>query len=113
MNWEWIERICLLLGGAFGGGWFIRLYNAKSEKNALEIANLQKVITTMREQLDRLEHRLEERDERIDLLEERVDRKHEVIFSAFGCKLVKMPEDCVVIKQWHEKCEKCEVSESH
>lgn len=32
-----------------------------------------------------------------------------VIFSAYGCKMVKVPEnECVVIKNWHKKCEDCD-----
>lgn len=111
LNWEQIEKAGLFLAGAFGGGWFLKLYNARPEKNAIEISNLQSVIDSMQKRLDTLEEKLDKREERIEALEKRVDKKHEVIFSAYGCPLIKKAEDCVVINQWHTKCENCEAIE--
>lgn len=108
MNWELIQEIGLWIGSVLGGGWLINLYKARPEKNAIEIKNMQSILATQQELLDKFEKRLDDRDEVIEELKRRVDLKHEVIFSAYGCRLVKMPEDCVVIKQWHEKCEHCE-----
>lgn len=104
-----IGEILGYIGAFFGGGWILSFYKAKPEKNALEIQNVREAMQVQRELIQALEKRLDTSDERIVMLEKRLDAKHEVIFSAYGCKMVKMPEeDCVVIRNWHKKCEDCD-----
>lgn len=104
-----IGEILGYIGAFFGGGWILSFYKAKPEKNALEIQNVRDAMEIQRELIAQLEKRLDTSDERIVMLEKRLDTKHEVIFSAYGCKMVKMPEeDCVVIRNWHKKCEDCD-----
>lgn len=104
-----IGEILGYIGAFFGGGWILSFYKAKPEKNALEIQNVREAMQVQRELIQALEKRLDLSDERIVMLERRLDTKHEVIFSAYGCKMVKVPEnECVVIKNWHKKCEDCD-----
>ena len=109
MEWTLIGDILTHIGAFLGGGWLLQFYKAKPEKNALEIQNVREAMQVQRELIQALEKRLDLSDERIVMLERRLDTKHEVIFSAYGCKMVKVPEnECVVIKNWHKECEDCD-----
>ena len=111
MEWSVIGELLGYVGTFLGGGWILSFYKAKPEKNALEIQNVREAMQVQEKLIERLEKRLDLSDERIVLLERRLDAKHEVIFSAYGCQLVKSAEnECVVIKNWHRKCDECEAA---
>ena len=114
MKIEVIGEILSYVATFLGGGWILNFYKAKPEKNALEIQNVRTAMEVQSELIAKLEKRLDISDERIVLLEKRLDLKHEVIFSAYGCKLVNIPEeDCVVVQNWHKKCEECKAEKSN
>lgn len=107
MDWATIREILEAVGFFLGGGWLISLYKAKPEKNNLEIENVQKAMEVQAALIKDLDGRIKTLTHDVANLQHRVDLKHEVIYSAYGCKLLRVPEDCVVISEYHKKCAAC------
>ena len=108
-----IGEILTYIGTFLGGGWLLSFYKAKPEKTRIEIDNLRESMKIQKEFISSLDKRINSLSREVTVLNHRVDVKHEVIYSAYGCRLITAPDDCVVIKQYHEKCLSCELNEAY
>lgn len=113
MEWNLIGEILTYVGTFLGGGWIVSLYKAKPEKTHLELDNVREAMGIQKELIASLDKRIDLLSREITVLNHRVDVKHEVIYSAYGCRLISAPDDCVVIKQYNEKCLSCELNEAY
>ena len=111
MDWSGIGDLLTYVGTFLGGGWLLSLYKAKPEKTNLEIKNLREAMEAQREVVGGLKDRVGDLSREVTALHHRVDMKHEVIYSAYGCRLIKMPEDCVVLQEYEKKCLSCSLHE--
>ena len=112
MDWNIIGEILTYVGSFLGGGWLMSLYKAKPEKTHLEIDNVREAMGIQKDLIASLDKRIDSLSREITVLNHRVDVKHEVIYSAYGCRLIATPDDCVVIKQYNEKCLSCGLNEA-
>lgn len=113
MEWNLIGEILTYVGTFLGGGWLLNFYKAKPEKTHLELDNVREAMGIQRELISSLDKRIDSLCREVTVLNHRVDVKHEVIYSAYGCRLISAPDDCVVIKQYNEKCLSCELNEAY
>lgn len=115
----WYEIVTLLVG-AFGGiSGFISIYNAKSNKDTIDITNLSKMLDEAREERDimkqehaemkkDMEQHLESLKEELLNIEER-ERKHLAsIYRAYRCPLYDRQDQCPVLVTFDDnQCETC------
>lgn len=102
-----IGEILGYVGTFLGGGWILSFYKAKPEKQNLELQNVRDAMSIQDKLIESLDKRIDSLSREVSTLHHRVDVKHEVIYSAYGCRLIASPDDCVVIKQYNEKCLNC------
>lgn len=112
MDLTLIGQILTYIGTFLGGGWLINLYKARPEKERLELNNVRDAMEIQKDLITSLDKRVDSLSREISVLNHRVDVKHEIIYSAYGCRLVKTPDDCIVIKNYNEKCLACELNEA-
>lgn len=112
MNWELIFKALSYLGTFLSGGWIINFYNARVDRTHKEIEATEKAMAVQEKLIKALDKRVDGLSREVRLLHKRVDLKHEVIYSAYGCKLFTTPDDCIVIKQYHQKCLDCNLNEA-
>ncbi len=115
----WYEIVTLLVG-AFGGiSGFISIYNAKSNKDTIDITNLSKMLEEAREERDimkqehaemkkDMEQHLESLKDELANIEER-ERKHLAsIYRAYRCPLYDRQDQCPVLVTFDEnECDTC------
>lgn len=115
----WYEIVTLLVG-AFGGiSGFISIYNAKSNKDTIDITNLSKMLDEAREERDimkqehaemkkDMEQHLESLKEELLNIEER-ERKHLAsIYRAYRCPLYDRQDQCPVLVTFDDnQCDTC------
>lgn len=115
----WYEIVTLLVG-AFGGiSGFISIYNAKSNKDTIDITNLSKMLDEAREERDimkqehaemkkDMEQHLESLKEELLNIEER-ERKHLAsIYRAYRCPLYERQDQCPVLVTFDDnQCDTC------
>ena len=94
MDWGLITTIVsgVTALGAFG----LSLYNAKANRNKIEIDNLSRIIDMQGTQIQQLSSKVEK-------LEKRDRVKTEAIQTAYRCKLYENKSDCPVLAHINEK----------
>lgn len=109
-----IITIVISILGAFGGvGGFIALYNAKANKNSIEISNFHQLIEEERAQRESLKAEYESYrqivNEKVDSIKTEVMAMREAnykmtasIYSAFRCAYLEKVEDCIVYKNYQK-----------
>lgn len=115
----WYEIVTLLVG-AFGGiSGFISIYNAKSNKDTIDITNLSNMLDEARKERDimKQEHAEMKKDmqEHLDSLKEELlnieerERKHLAsIYRAYRCPLYDRQDQCPVLNTFDEsECDTC------
>lgn len=115
----WYEIVTLLLG-AFGGvSGIISIYNAKSNKDTIDITNLSNMLDEARKERDimKQEHAEMKKDmqEHLDSLKEELlnieerERKHLAsIYRAYRCPLYDRQDQCPVLNTFDDnECETC------
>lgn len=115
----WYEIVTLLVG-AFGGiSGFISIYNAKSNKDTIDITNLSNMLEEARKERDimKQEHAEMKKDmqEHLDSLKEELlnieerERKHLAsIYRAYRCPLYDRQDQCPVLNTFDDnECETC------
>lgn len=115
----WYEIVTLLVG-AFGGiSGFISIYNAKSNKDTIDITNLSNMLEEARKERDimkqehaemkkDMEQHLESLKDELANIEER-ERKHLAsIYRAYRCPLYDRQDQCPVLVTFDEnECDTC------
>ena len=115
----WYEIVTLLVG-AFGGiSGFISIYNAKSNKDTIDITNLSNMLEEARKERDimKQEHAEMKKDmeQHLDSLKEELlnieerERKHLAsIYRAYRCPLYDRQDQCPVLTTFDDnECETC------
>lgn len=115
----WYEIVTLLVG-AFGGvSGMISIYNAKSNKDTIDITNLSNMLEEARKERDimkqehaemkkDMEQHLESLKDELANIEER-ERKHLAsIYRAYRCPLYDRQDQCPVLVTFDEnECDTC------
>lgn len=117
---NWYELAMGLLGVVGGGAGFISIYQAKSNKQTIDISNLSSIIKEEREERESLRKEYdaykESVDERIRLFKVEFDKMQKnnmkylkAVYQAYRCKYPQNVCDCPVIKAIEESgvCEDC------
>ena len=112
ISFEDIKALITFLGGGVAGGWILNWYKAKPEKTHLELDNVREAMNIQKDLISALDKRVSELSQVVAKLHHRVEMKHEIIYSAYGCKLIKCPDDCIVITQYNKRCGECTNSEA-
>lgn len=125
---EWYNILVLILGG-FGGisgivGGVVTMYNAKSNKDTIDISNFHSLIEderTERTLLAKEYHdykkvvdiRVAEVKKEFELLKEENQKMLRSIYQAYRCKLPPKISDCPVIKMFTDEtmCDECSKKE--
>lgn len=115
----WYEIVTLLVG-AFGGiSGFISIYNAKSNKDTIDITNLSNMLDEARKERDimKQEHAEMKKDmqDHLDSLKEELlnieerERKHLAsIYRAYRCPLYDRQDQCPVLVTFDDnECDTC------
>ena len=110
---SWYEIVAMMLGGGVVSG-ILALYNAKSNKTAVDISNLRAMIEEERKERQNLaqefaDYKAEARGE-IGNLRRRVTAMSEAIYMAYRCRFPETMADCPVIKAY-EACKECRKTE--
>lgn len=118
----WYEILVIVLGslGGLGGisAFIITLYNAKVNKEAIEINNADRLLEASNKLIEKLEEEKQKYEDRVDkkILEYgiKLDKLHSdneamrlAIYNAWRCRLYRDPQDCPVINQYSKFCENC------
>lgn len=115
----WYEIVGLLLG-AVGGvsgivGGFITMYNAKSNKDTIDISNFHSLLEEERTERKNLSQEYHEYKEIVENKVANVKKEFEKlrqenqkmlrsIYQAYRCKLPERMHDCPVIKSFNNDC---------
>lgn len=129
MNWT---EILGLIGGGAGIVALIKagidIYNARSNRNTVDISNMEKMLNDSMSRYDKLEAKFDEFQEEshkyvvelrgqiadckglIAKLEGRINNFEKVVNTAWRCNFPPKIEDCPVIKEYERRhlCESCE-----
>ena len=119
---EWYNILSIVLGSIGGLGGlvtaFLSFYNAKPNKNAIEIDNYHKLLEEEREERELVRQEFKEYKEEVakykqffkekfdELKKENVDLK-DAINQGFKCPHIEKASDCVIIRTI-EECKNCE-----
>ncbi len=122
---NWYELAMGLLGVIGGGAGFISIYQAKSNKQTIDISNLSSIIKEEREERASLRKEYDEYkesvDERIRMFKVEFDKmkKNNVkylkaVYQAYRCKFPQNVCDCPVIKAIEDSgvCDSCLVEDN-
>lgn len=123
---EWYEVLVGVVGILGGGAGLIAIYHARSNKDTIDIGNMQEMLNEAHKMFDELKKEKndqllefqtykEETETRIGKLEERVSRSEErsrnmniAILQGYRCHFPKTSEDCPVIKEYEKRnCDGC------
>ena len=116
---EWYNIVALLIGAAGGIGGLISLYNAKSNKDTIDISNFHSLIEeerTERENLHReyneykeiVEKKVASVKKEFDELRAENQKMLKSIYQAYRCKLPEKLHECPVIKAFSSDCDNCD-----
>lgn len=117
---NWYEIVAMLLGGGVVSG-IVTLYNARSNKDTIDIGNLRALIDEERKERqmmakehqdyrDLVEQKVEQVRARVERLEADNQRMTRAIYMAYRCRFPERDADCPVIKAY-EACAACEKKE--
>lgn len=117
----WYEIIIGILGLLGGGAGFISIYQAKSNKQTIDISNLTSIIEEEREERQALRREYNEYkesvDDRIRMFKAEFDKMKKTnvkylkaVYQAYRCKFPPQSCDCPVIKAIENSglCEHCD-----
>lgn len=123
---EWYEVLVGVVGILGGGAGLIAIYHARSNKDTIDIGNMQEMLNEAHKMFDELKKEKndqllefqtykEETETRIGKLEERVSRSEErsrnmniAILKGYRCHFPQTSEDCPVIKEYEKRnCDEC------
>lgn len=123
---EWYNILSIVLGSVGGVGGlvtaFISFYNAKPNKDALEIDNYHKLLEEEREERELVRQEFKEYKEEVakykqffkekyDALQSKNDRLEDAINLGYKCPLIKEASECVIIRQVEIiDCNKCQTN---
>lgn len=134
MNWL---NIIGAIGGSAGIVALIKagidIFNARSNRNTVDISNMEKMLKDSMERYDKLEQKFDEfqtkSHEYVEGLrtrivgieiksqrqEERINNMEKVINLAWRCKFPENVQDCPVIKEYEKRhlCEGCATCDDH
>lgn len=129
MNWQ---EILGLIGGGAGIVALIKagidIYNARSNRNTVDISNMERMLKDSMERNDKFEKKFDEFqkasheyveglrgrivqiEKRAQKQEERINHMEKVVNVAWRCKYPENVQDCPVIKEYENRhlCENCE-----
>lgn len=123
----WYEIVGVLLGsvGGISGivGGFITMYNAKSNKDTIDISNLHSIIEDERKERETLKKEYYQYrqfvDEKVasvkkdfEELKKENQKMVKAIYQAYRCTYPDKIHDCPVIKSFEDSC-KCEECDSY
>ena len=130
MNWT---EILGLIGGGAGIVALIKagldIYNARSNRNTVDISNMEKMLNDSMNRYEKLENKFDEFqksshqyvtelrgrivkiEEKSQKQEERINDLEKVVNLAWRCEYPKDIKDCPVIKEYEKRklCEGCEL----
>lgn len=116
---EWYNIIIAIIGGIGGVSGIVTLYNARSNKDTIDISNFQKLLDEERKEREILKHDFkaykEGVDERIVLFKEEFDKiKQELnliqkaVFLGYKCKWIEKIEQCPILNEIEKnECNQC------
>lgn len=116
MNWY---EIIVMVVGAFGGvGGLLSVYNAKSNKDTIDISNMRSLIEEERaerqnlsreyhEYKDSVTRKVESVKEEFDALKQENQKMLRAIYQAYRCRFPEETKDCPVI-QMFQNCQDCQ-----
>lgn len=118
---EWYNILSIVLGGGIGGviTAIIAIYNAKPNKNKLDIENYHSLLEEEREERELVRKEFKEYKEEVakykqffkekfDALQKHNDKLEDAINLGYKCKFIKDANDCVIIRQVEViECNKC------
>lgn len=120
---EWYNVLVLIVG-AFGGvGGFISIYNAKSNKDSIDIKNFHSLLEEERierknlaneyhEYKNVVERKVETVKVEFEKLRQDNQKMLKSIYQAYRCRLPEKMHDCPVIAAFNNDCV-CDVCKNH
>lgn len=122
---EWYNILLLIFGGIGGTTGVISFYQAKSNKQTIDISNLSSIIKEEREERESLRREYdaykESVDERIRMFKVEFDKMKKnnakylkAVYQAYRCKFPQNVCDCPVIKAIEDSgvCDSCSVEDN-
>jgi hypothetical protein len=120
---EWYNILSIVLGSVGGIGGIttaiIAVYNAKPNKDKIDIENYHSLLTEEREERELVRKEFREYKEEVakykqffkekfDALQKHNDKLEDAINLGYKCPLIKEASDCVIIRQVEViECNKC------
>lgn len=119
---EWYNILSIVLGSVGGIGGlttaFIAFYNAKVNKDTIEIDNYHKLLEEERVERELVRKEFKEYKEEVakykqffkekyDALQEKNNKLEDAINQGFKCPLIEKASDCIIIRTV-EECKECE-----
>ena len=120
---EWYNILSIVLGSVGGVGGIttaiIAVYNAKPNKDKIDIENYHSLLTEEREERELVRKEFKEYKEEVakykqffkekfDALQKHNDKLEDAINLGYKCPLIKEASDCVIIRQVEViECNKC------
>ena len=120
---EWYNILSIVLGSVGGIGGIttaiIAVYNAKPNKDRIDIENYHSLLTEEREERELVRKEFKEYKEEVakykqffkekfDALQKHNDKLEDAINLGYKCPLIKEASDCVIIRQVEViECNKC------
>ena len=120
---EWYNILSIVLGSVGGIGGIttaiIAVYNAKPNKDKIDIENYHSLLTEEREERELVRKEFKEYKEEVakykqffkekfDALQKHNDKLEDAINLGYKCPLIKEASDCVIIRQVEViECNKC------
>ena len=118
---EWYNILMGILGLLGGGAGFISIYQAKSNKQTIDISNLSAIIEeerkeriSLREEYDKYKESVDDRirmfKEEFEKMKQDNNRYMKAIYKAYRCKYPESVSECPVIKaiESHSNCSSCD-----
>ena len=122
---EWYNILLLIFGGVGGTTGILGFYNAKSNKQTIDISNLTAIIEEERKEREALRREYDDYkesvDDRIRMFKVEFDKMKQnnlkylkAVYQAYRCRLPQNICDCPVIKAIEESglCEECKIEDN-
>lgn len=124
---EWYNILSIVLGSVGGIGGIttaiIAVYNAKPNKDKIDIENYHSLLTEEREERELVRKEFREYKEEVakykqffkekyDALQKHNDKLEDAINLGYKCPLIKKASDCIIIRSV-EECNECTKNEKH
>lgn len=106
---DWISWI----GGGAGIVAFIKVgidvFAARSNRNVVDISNMEKMLDNEMERYEKLEKRFEIMETKVQGHENKINDFEKVVNTAWRCPLPQKNQDCPVIAEYEKRvlCEEC------